>query len=65
MVGANAEDFPIMMDKKEAVAEINRNLKDKWNSLNYLISHVEFWRYLQMYKKGIVLEKKTGIVVLC
>ena len=65
MVGANAEVFPIMMDKKEAVAEINRNLKDKWNSLNYLISHVEFWRYLQMYKKGIVLEKKTGIVVLC
>ena len=65
MVGANAEDFPIMMDKKEAVAEIKRNLKDKWNSLNYLISHVEFCRYLQMYKKGIVLEKKTGIVVLC
>ena len=29
MVGADTEDFPIMMDKKEAVAEIKRNLKDK------------------------------------
>ena len=30
MVGADTEDFPVMMDKKEAVAEIKRNLKDKW-----------------------------------
>ena len=30
MVGADIEEFPIMMDKKEAVAEIKRNLKDKW-----------------------------------
>ena len=28
-MGADIEDFPIMMDKKEAVAEIKRNLKDK------------------------------------
>ena len=30
MVGADIEEFPITMDKKEAVAEIERNLKDKW-----------------------------------
>ena len=30
MVGADIEDFPIMMDKKEAVVEIKRNLMDKW-----------------------------------
>ena len=30
MVGADIGEFPIMIDKKEAVAEIKRNLKDKW-----------------------------------
>ena len=30
MMGAVIEAFQIMMDKKEAVAEIKRNLKDKW-----------------------------------
>ena len=30
MVGTDTEDFPVMMDMKEAVAEIKRNLKDKW-----------------------------------
>ena len=29
MLGAGIEDFPIMLDKKEAVAEIKRNPKDK------------------------------------
>ena len=30
MVGADPEDFPITMDKKEAVAEIKKNVKEKW-----------------------------------
>ena len=30
LMGADIEDFPIMMDKKEAVAEIKGNLKNKW-----------------------------------
>ena len=29
-MGADIEEFPIMIDKKEDVAEIKRNLKDKW-----------------------------------
>ena len=30
MVGADPEDFPITMDKKETVAEIKKNVKEKW-----------------------------------
>ena len=30
MVGVEPEDFPITMDKKEAVAEIKKNIKEKW-----------------------------------
>ena len=30
MAGADIEDFPIMMDQKKVVAEINSDIKDKW-----------------------------------
>ena len=30
MVGADPKDFPITMDKKKAVAEIKKNVKEKW-----------------------------------
>ena len=30
MVGADPKDFPITMDKKEAVAEIKKNVKENW-----------------------------------
>ena len=65
MVGADTEDFPVMMDKKEAMAEIKRNLGTNGKeSLSYLIRHVEC-RCLQMLEKGIALVKKTGIISLC
>ena len=66
MVGADIEEFPIVMDKKEAVAEIKRNLKDKWKrKLIYQMWQVEFRRCLQIWEKEIVSEKKTGIISLC
>ena len=62
-MGTDIEEFPIMMDMKEAVVEIRRNLKDKWK--RKIDRQVEFRRCLQMWEKEIVSEKKTGIISLC
>ena len=66
MVGADIDEFPIMMDKKEAVAEIKRNLKDKWKTEFDLLDKAG--RVQEVFtdvEKDIVLEMNTGIIPLC
>ena len=63
MVGADPQDFLITMDKKEAVAEIKKNVKKRngKESLNYKRGWIKY------RKKGVgtVLGRKIGITLPC
>ena len=67
MVGADTEDFPIMMDKKEAVAEIKRNLKDKWKrkfDLSDKAGRVQEV-FTDIGKRNCYGMEKIGVISLC
>ena len=56
------EDIPIEMDKKEAVSELKRQVKEKWQRKFDLTEKAEkIQEILQWYERGTVMERETGL----
>ena len=64
MVGADFEDFPITTDKKEPVAEIKKNVKEKWQRKFELSEKVDqVQEVFSEVGSRTVLGKKISIIL--